>query len=107
MADRPLLASSRVGVVELARVAARLGGAAPATLGSVLETLLVVELDRAVAQRAAELGPPIVRILDAIHVASALTLGDALDLLIAYDRRLLEAAASAGLPVASPGAAAP
>ncbi len=39
----------------------------------------------------------------AIHLASALALKQDLTALVAYDERLLAAAAGAGLPVASPG----
>jgi hypothetical protein len=44
-----------------------------------------------------------VRTLDAIHVASAQVLGDALDVLVGYDKRMLEVADSAGLRTAAPG----
>jgi hypothetical protein len=44
-----------------------------------------------------------VRTLDAVHVASAQVIGDALDALVTYDRRMLGVARSAGLPVAAPG----
>jgi predicted nucleic acid-binding protein len=50
------------------------------------------------------LGPSRLRTLDAIHLAGALALGDALERFVAYDRRMLAAAASRGLPTASPGA---
>lgn len=43
------------------------------------------------------------RSLDAIHVASALRLRGDLEVFVAYDQRLLEAAEEAGLWVASPG----
>jgi uncharacterized protein len=40
--------------------------------------------------------------LDAIHLATALTIGDQLTAFVAYDSRLAEAARSAGLPVEIP-----
>jgi predicted nucleic acid-binding protein len=40
--------------------------------------------------------------LDAIHLASALSLGEDLGGLLSYDRRLLDAAAVAGLPTLAP-----
>jgi predicted nucleic acid-binding protein len=43
------------------------------------------------------------RSLDAIHVASAQQLGALLDVLVTYDRRMIDAALALGLPVASPG----
>ncbi|WP_304452361.1 type II toxin-antitoxin system VapC family toxin [Nocardiopsis sp. YSL2] len=44
------------------------------------------------------------RSLDALHVSSALGLGSALSCFVTYDKRLADAAESAGLPVAAPGA---
>jgi hypothetical protein len=41
--------------------------------------------------------------LDAIHLASALTIRDELSAFVAYDLRLGDAAAVAGLPVVRPG----
>jgi uncharacterized protein with PIN domain len=105
LGNEPSLVTSRIGVVETARAATRAGDdAALNALHALVPTMDLIELDRTVARRVMEVGPPVVRTLDAIHIASAALLGDALDLLVAYDRRLLDAAASLGLPVASPGA---
>ncbi|MGP3971117.1 type II toxin-antitoxin system VapC family toxin [Streptomyces sp. 6N223] len=43
------------------------------------------------------------RSLDALHCAAAMKLGAALTAFVAYDKRLVEIAASLGLPVKSPG----
>lgn len=51
---------------------------------------------------AARFEPPTLRSLDAIHLASALVLGDELDAFVAYDERLIDAASALGMPVASP-----
>ncbi|MGW5232453.1 hypothetical protein ACWEQU_09170 [Streptomyces nodosus] len=45
------------------------------------------------------------RTLDAIHVASALSLRDDLTALVTYDRRMLETARGEGLPAHAPGMA--
>lgn len=50
-----------------------------------------------------DLGDPTLGTLDALHLASALLLGDALTTLVTYDRRLAGAARDAGITVASPG----
>jgi hypothetical protein len=42
--------------------------------------------------------------LDAIHLASALALGDDLDCVISYDRRMSDTARVLGLAVRGPGA---
>ena len=51
----------------------------------------------------AKSGSPVeLRSPDAIHLASALLLGDALGVAIAYDERMLQAMDASGLATASP-----
>ncbi len=52
--------------------------------------------------RAAGVRPNVLRTLDAIHVASAMSVRDNLTALVSYDKRMLAAAQDAGLPTASP-----
>jgi predicted nucleic acid-binding protein len=65
-----------------------------------LGSLLVI--DTHVLDTAARLSPPSLRSLDAIHLASALQLGDELTAFVAYDERLLRAASALGMPISSP-----
>lgn len=65
-----------------------------------LDSLDVVGLTPDIVAHAGRLAG--LRALDAIQLASALSLGDALAGFVAYDARLLDAAAAAGLPVFSP-----
>jgi predicted nucleic acid-binding protein len=51
------------------------------------------------------LQPWTLRSLDAIHLATALSLGDQLDAMAVYDARLAESALNAGLSVVAPGTA--
>ncbi|MFI5926859.1 hypothetical protein ACIA3K_12830 [Micromonospora sp. NPDC051543] len=71
-----------------------------------LDSAAVVKLVRQEATAAA-FAEPMLRSLDAIHLATAQVLtnesGTALVAFVTYDRRLLECAKEAGLPVASPG----
>jgi hypothetical protein len=53
---------------------------------------------------AAELEGDDLRSLDAIHLAAARALGDALGELITYDRRMAAAARDLGLPTGAPAA---
>ena len=55
-----------------------------------------------VLETASRLPDPMLRTLDAIHVATALLIRDDLDVLVSYDHRMLAAAAARGLPTASP-----
>lgn len=59
-------------------------------------------LDEQIAAAAAALSPPALRALDAIHPASAMSIGVDLDALITYDVRLADAARAAGLTVVAP-----
>lgn len=59
-------------------------------------------MGEAVLDSAEILGPPRLRSLDAIQLASAVSLGDDLGVFVAYDERLLAAAEDAGLSVLAP-----
>jgi predicted nucleic acid-binding protein len=69
-----------------------------------LRTLNLVPLARAVLDQAGEVDGPLLRTLDALHLASALAVRDELTSFVAYDRRLAAAAADAGLTCVTPGA---
>jgi predicted nucleic acid-binding protein len=72
----------------------------------VLSAIALIPWRAVTARQAGTLAfqPPL-RALDAIHLATALTLQDDLAVLVAYDRELLAAARAEGLTVASPGMA--
>ncbi len=95
--------TSELGRVEVLRAARRLGSDAMAEARAVVGDLDLVPLDRAVQDVASELGEPLLRTLDALHLASALLLGDELTSLVAYDQRLADAAEVAGVLVTAPG----
>ena len=67
-----------------------------------LASIDVIELDQRVSDRAVSVGPIVLRALDAIHLATALELGESLQAFVTYDDRLAEAARTVGLPVARP-----
>jgi predicted nucleic acid-binding protein len=62
----------------------------------------VIDLDRAIAGVAATVGQPGLRTLDAIHLATAISLLPDLDAFVTYDDRLAQAARTIGLPVLRP-----
>lgn len=93
--------SSRIGVIETRRAANR-EVHDQAHLDDVIHSLEVIELDGAIAGAAQTIGPPSLRTLDAIHLASALALGPELDAFVTYDDRLADAARGVGLPVVRP-----
>lgn len=67
----------------------------------VLERVALLAVDEPVLRSAADLEPGRLRSLDAVHLATALSLAG-LEALVTYDLRLLDAAAEAGLAVAMP-----
>jgi hypothetical protein len=89
---------SELAVTEVRRAGRRIGHD-PA---SVLAQCDVVHLRSELLSRAAELDPVTLRTLDAIQLATALSLGPNLDAFVAYDERLLAAAAQHGLSTAAP-----
>ena len=68
-----------------------------------LSAVGLIRLTSEICEVAAHLDPATMRSLDAAHVATALSVGDDLEGVITYDRRLSEACASLGLNVVSPG----
>lgn len=100
----PVRIASEVVVVELGCTARRLGGA---TLldrsAAIVDGLDLIPFSAAIRKRAVAtaFNPPL-RALDAIHLATALALGEDLDTFVAYDDDLCRAAGAEGLTVQSP-----
>ena len=94
--------SSALARTEVVRAAAQRGSLARRTAAWLLRTLELVSVTDEILEAATEVGPADLSSLDAIHLASALSLGDALGAVVTYDRRLGDAARGAGLAVLSP-----
>lgn len=101
-ASRPRQVSSVLLRVELGRAVARRPVVDIGVIALALDQISLLDLDAAVIARASTIGPPELRTLDAIHLASALELGPELEALVTYDARLAAAARAAGLSVVSP-----
>lgn len=101
--SRPTRLTSAISPVEVGRAVFRRLGGQVAVANAVFEDIVVMGLSSSIAGRASSIEPATLRALDAIHLSAAVELGDGLEVLITYDRRLAEAAREAGLPVASPG----
>lgn len=69
---------------------------------NILSGVNLVDPDHGIFTAAISTDPPVVRTLDAIHLATALSLGRELAGMVVYDRRLAEAARHAGLTVWAP-----
>jgi hypothetical protein len=102
-AHRAGLLSSRLGAAELRRAAVRVArGDVLQHVEDVLDSVVLVEVSPAILDRAGRLAPAALRTLDAIHLATALTLPFADLDFITYDHRLAGAARDAGLRVHQP-----
>ena len=97
--------SSALAAIECRRALRRIH--APATVidraRCVLEMTTLLRLDEPVLRLAEHVGPPLLRTLDAIHLASALSIGDLPEAFITYDDRLAAAAHKLKLHVIQPG----
>jgi predicted nucleic acid-binding protein len=93
--------SSHLLVTEAMRAGARMGVPGD-TIEAALDTISLVLPAEISFHRAAALPPPTLRSLDALHLATAVELGDELDAVVSYDERLLEGARVAGLPILTP-----
>jgi predicted nucleic acid-binding protein len=96
--------SSQLSTVEVLRACRRIDAAALPDARTLLAQLDLVPLVGPVVQQAGDLDDPGLRSLDALHLASALSIGADLETFVAYDRRLLGAASASGLPTCQPGA---
>ena len=99
---RSLMVAAALLRTEVLRASMRISQAHVANARRLLPNIGLIEVDRWVLERAGELTPAVMRSLDAIHIAAALSLGDDIDEFVTYDRRMLEAAREWGLIVASP-----
>lgn len=106
LAAWPERISSSLARVEVLRAARRVGGEEPALRRAedVLGRIGLVRLDEAALGPASGLEPAGLRSLSAIHLSTALSVGEDLGGLVSYDPRLNEAARASGVSVFSPGA---
>ena len=97
------MVSSTLTRVEVLRACRRVDESLLSTAGSLLDRLDLLPLDETVVGVAAQVPPPQLRSLDALHLSSALQLGDDIEAFVVYDTRLADAARALGLPVVQPG----
>lgn len=98
----PGLVSSALITVEVRRGAIRSNPARLPRIDILLATVTQIEISLAVIESAGRIRDPMLRSLDAIHLATALLVREELSVLLSYDERLLDAAAAHGIPTAVP-----
>ena len=70
--------------------------------GEVVAQVSVIDVGEPIRARASMLEPATIRSLDALHLATVIEIGDALDAVVTYDARMAAAARSLGLAVTAP-----
>jgi hypothetical protein len=97
--------ASALAATEVHRALRRAGASAAVRrrADAVLAGLVLVWVDEPVLRRAASFADPALRALDAIHLATALSLGDDPDAFVTYDARLARAARRQRLKIVHPG----
>lgn len=97
--------SSVLLAVECRRVVLRANAppAVRARLEEELASVTLIRLDETIQKLAGRIGPRDLRSLDAIHLATALSIGDVPEAFVTYDDRLAAAARPLGLNVLQPG----
>jgi predicted nucleic acid-binding protein len=101
LAGRELLSSALL-TVEGHRAARRYGEPAAKRAHTALTTITLIPLDEPILQAAAELNPAELRSLDALHLATIMSLGEDIERLYCYDRHLTDAAQALGIEVSQP-----
>jgi len=94
--------SSVLTEIESFRALARYAPEAASRLPAVLDQIDLIDLDQRIRILAQTVTPATVRSLDAIHLGTALHSRASLTSFVTYDKRLLDAAQAAGLPIDSP-----
>jgi predicted nucleic acid-binding protein len=104
LAGRDGLVASVLVVVECGRAARRTGSRkVQRRVREVLQAVHLIDLSGPLLDEAAGLQPASIRSLDAIHLATALTVDEPGLEIITYDGRMADAARANGLRVAQPG----
>ena len=94
--------SSALLRTEALRAVRHLGPDALATVREGLRRVDLIGIDDRTLDAAGTLEPQVLRTLDAIHLATAMAVGDDLESIVTYDERMVEAARLIGLPTVSP-----
>jgi uncharacterized protein len=98
---RPLVCSA-LARTEVTRALLPAGAEAVARGQAVLRRIQLVRINDRVLNDAGQMQPNELRSLDAIHLASARLLGNALRMIVTYDERMAAAAHATGWSVATP-----
>jgi predicted nucleic acid-binding protein len=102
LARRPRVVSCALVRVEVLRAVRFHGPDVVNVARATLRGIYQMRINETLLDMAADIGPPVLRTLDAIHLAAAWRFQPNVAV-VTYDRRLRDAAHAMGLPVVSPG----
>jgi predicted nucleic acid-binding protein len=94
--------SSDLSRTELIRVVRRTIPDRVLQARAVLDSITLIEVTTAMFEEAGRLDPTVLRTLDAVHLAAAMSLGDDIESIVTYDDRLSQAARANGISVTAP-----
>ena len=94
--------SSALLRAESLRAVRHLGPDALAVVREGLRRVDLIGIDDRILDAAGTLEPQVLRTLDAIHLATAIAVGDDLEAIVTYDERMLAAASLLGLRTVTP-----
>jgi predicted nucleic acid-binding protein len=94
--------SSDLSRTELIRVVRRVIPDRILQARAVLDSITLIEVTTAMFEEAGRLDPTVLRTLDAVHLAAAMSLGDDIESIVTYDDRLSQAARANGISVTAP-----
>jgi uncharacterized protein len=98
----PHLVSSTLITIEARRGTLRTSPRNLPRVDLLLSDIVTIPMSEPVIESASRLPDPLLRSLDAIHLATALLIREDVDTLLTYDDRLAAAARARGIEVASP-----
>lgn len=98
----PTLVTSDLTRTELIRAVRRSAPHLAIDARGIIDSVTVLTIRAATFESAARLDPVLLRSLDALHLASALELGDDLTAIVTYDDRLADAALAQGIRAIAP-----
>jgi predicted nucleic acid-binding protein len=96
------LVSSALLYPELVRAAVRHRPDQVGRVRALTQRVMTVPLASDIVTSAATIGGPLLRTLDALHLATAKVIVEGLEAFVTYDKRQAAAGTSEGLPVATP-----
>jgi uncharacterized protein len=103
LVDRDRLAACELVRVEVVRAVRGSDPDAVPRARRAIATLTLLRLDDDLYELAADLDPPFLRSLDAVHLAAAAAVGSDLAGIVTYDARMAAGAQALGMAVEAPG----